>query len=187
MKISGDIVIGEGTPWAGKACRRLQSRISPWLLLGVAIATIFAFGMLTSLAADNGWIPSIFLPVLIISFSVCVLFAYVRVQRTVSVRAFTKALTVRGVTNPLPSSFSIEDDALTYDIGQVSTRVSWRVVSEIFRAGPYWIVLAQGAAHFLPVRYFETPAQEAAFLAAMLARMSPEARARSDEAARAAD
>jgi hypothetical protein len=58
------------------------------------------------------------------------------------------------------------------------------VISEIFPVGPYWVLLVQGSAHFVPRRNFADPAHERTFVATVLERLTPEARGRSARAAR---
>ena len=97
-----------------------------------------------------------------------------------------KAYQTRGLVSPFPCAFEVTDGGLVIDTGRATMTAAWPAVSDLFVAGPYWIVLTEGTPHFLPKRFFASPAEEKAFLGQVLARMSPEARERSPEAVSAA-
>ena len=94
----------------------------------------------------------------------------------------------RGLVRVNTLSYAIDDEALTIAGTVSTTRLKWAGVSELAPVGRgiggkgYWIIPAAGLVYYLPRRFFPTPQAESDFLAAMLARMPPQARARSTEA-----
>lgn len=95
-----------------------------------------------------------------------------------------KAFAERGMTDPVPVSYRVDETALIHSSGPVEMRIPWSAVSDIVAAGPYWVLLCIGATPiYLPRRFFPDPEAESDFLGAVLDRMSPDAVARSREAA----
>jgi hypothetical protein len=93
-----------------------------------------------------------------------------------------KGWVARGVQNPSPTTFRIEDAVLVVAGAQSEIRVDWNAVSEIARGQAFWCLIGPGLGYCLPKRFFSDEAAERAFLRAALARMSEAARARSREA-----
>ena len=93
-----------------------------------------------------------------------------------------KAWTKRGV--PVVSSITYRqtDEGLVLDGPLTETKLRWKGLTEIAPGRDAWLFSGQGAAYFLPKRLFIDGAAERDFLAACLARMTPEAQARSVEA-----
>ncbi len=72
---------------------------------------------------------------------------------------------------------------MLFAVGEVTTRFPWTEVSEITPSRTRWVVVAHYSAWGIPRRFFQDVPAERAFVADVLSRLSPEARARSDEAA----
>ena len=109
--------------------------------------------------------------------------AYLLIARPLTVARFRSRMAKKGFSEFLPLELEVAPDALHYRLGEIRQSASWSAVSEVFENRGYWIFLAQSAPFFAPKRFFESPAAEKAFLAAALAHMSPDARARSRKAA----
>lgn len=180
MRAGGEIHIGEASRWAGKAFRPLSG--APWpVIVGNVVSglTVLAgmtiCGLLVRFGAAPEWA---WLPALIGSVALSVVTGP-WACRTLATRIFRRRLLERETPNPLPTSVEITPDALIWRSGAVETRVLWSGVSEVNLVGPYWVVMAQATPIFIPRRYFAEQPNEAAFISALLERLSPAARARS--------
>ena len=182
MKIEGDVQIGEAARWAPRACGPLTGY--PWNLLGVLAMIpliIFVVVGVPTLATELGAPGWLYLP-LVVAIGWPVLFVFAKWNRTWQVGRFKRALVQRGVSNPLPVTFEIQNDALVLHQGMVEWRAPWAAITEIHPVGPYWVFLAQGTPLYLPKRYFGDQSSELTFLAECLSRMSPAAVGRSRKA-----
>jgi hypothetical protein len=183
MNVEGTIKIGEASRWAGKAAARLNGY--PWSMVianvvvaVVGIFIVFLIGVTKELLHLPGWIwlPGALLALYVsyrVGMSAC---------RAWSIRFARKAFGLRGLVDPVPTAFVVETDALVSQSGRIETRAPWDAVSDLFLAGPYWVVLAQAHPIYLPRRFFTDADAERSFIAAILDRMSPEAVLRSPEA-----
>ena len=183
MQVAGEIKIGEATRWAGKAAARLNGH--PWPVIisnavsgGVMVIVMLGHGILQNLLDWPAWA---WIPAIVIGLYVSLRLG-VMACRAWCVRHARKAFGVRGLVDPVPTAFRIEDDAFVSLSGQVEVRAPWTAVSDVFIAGPYWVILAQSHPIYLPRRFFATPAEEKAFLSSILSRMGADAVARSAEA-----
>ena len=185
MRIDGNIHIGEGARWAGKACGRLNGY--PWTAFagGVAGAVGIAPALIVSTLATRvfgapGWL---YLPILLL-LSVPGALLATRLLRGWMVAYYRRQLTKRGVSNPLPWRFEINDGVVLWLIGDLESRAPAKAVSEVFPVGPYWALLVQGTPVFVARRNFADDAAQRAFLSELLAVMTPDARGRSQAAVR---
>ena len=183
MRSSGTLHIGEASSKAAKAMSRFTGH--PWpLIWSNAAALVFVFAVIFGFSALSeayalpswGWL------IALMTMLVGGVWVTMAVCRRLAVRAFKAALAARNVSDPLPVVIEIADGHLLNQTGEVETRTAWRAVSEILRIEPYWVILAQGGAHYVPRRYFGDIESEKAFVSAILARLTDEARARSDAA-----
>tara|TARA_R110002167_G_scaffold20955_5_gene76223 strand:- start:777 stop:1352 length:576 start_codon:yes stop_codon:yes gene_type:complete len=183
MNVEGTIKIGEASRWAGKAAARLNGY--PWTVIianlvsaVVALVGIFLIGILQALFHWPVWV---WLPLGAVG-----LYASWRIAmmacRAWALQFARRAFRARGLVDPVPTAYRLEGDAFVSRSGLVETRAPWRAVSDLFLAGPYWVVLAQANPIYLPRRFFADTDAERGFIAAMLDRMSPEAVLRSPEA-----
>lgn len=107
-----------------------------------------------------------------------------RACRAFSLRVVRKALAVRGLIDPVPNRFEITPEGFLSVTGRVETRAPWIAVTDVFPAGPYWVVIVDAWPLYLPKRFFGSPVEEKAFLGTLLNRITPEAKARSADAVR---
>lgn len=183
MRISGTIHIGEASAKAAKAMTRFTGHPWPLIWSNVAglvfvAAAIFGFSAISQAYGlpSWGWL------VTLLTALVGGIWVTMAVCLRLALQTFKAALAVRGVVDPLPVVIELTDTHLINQTGDVETRMVWRAVSEVLRIEPYWVVMAQSGAHYLPRRYFTDVESERVFVAALLAHMSEEARARSDAA-----
>ena len=187
FSVAGESPLGEAAK-AGLTRFASQRILGPWrwlplsTFLAIVGATIAATGVIGAYGGSTD---------MLAAGSVAALFAlfmgsaaaawYVRRQ---TVRRWLQ----RGLVPVNTLSYAIDDEALTIAGTVSTTRLNWAGVSELAPVGRgiggkgYWIMPAAGLVYYLPRRFFPTPQAETAFLAAMLARMTPQARARSGEA-----
>lgn len=192
MRIEGKIRIGEAAPWARRAESRLEGPRStvPALyalnlgavLLGAAAGALLSRG-LHFLAEPPSWTAV----VLILGGIAAGGLAGQRLCRAFALRQYRRALAARGIPLELDNAVEITPEALAVHLHGSESRYPWPVVSDLFPCGPYWAFVAMGRTEFLPRRRFATAAEEKAFIAEALGRMTPEARARSREAEAFAD
>ena len=93
-------------------------------------------------------------------------------------RLYRSALKKRGVLDPNPTVFRIEDDALICETPHYVHRLAWAGISEISRDGRYWVFFAGGIHSFAPARLFKTTNQEREFIDRCLQKLSAQALAR---------
>jgi hypothetical protein len=174
LEVVGEIAMAE----AQKGCGPLGKRLFGWrryiwlvhlavlLVAGLALQTVIdilvegGFGVFGFLAVVLGGIP----------------------WMTRGIRANQrKAWAKRGV--PVASSvvYRETEESLIVEGALSEIRLRWAGLTEIAPGNGAWLFIGQGAAYFLPKRLFADAAAERTFLEACLARMTPEARARSVE------
>lgn len=183
MHIEGEMEIGEASKYAAKASGRLSGHPKPLIIanLAAALATVLplvVFGIWQSAVDAPAWL---WLPILPAAM-VFGFWAGPAACRRYTVEMFRRNLAERGLDTTFVSSFTLDDDGLVSSTGRVTMTAQWAAVSDIMRTDRYWIFLVEGYPQFLPRRFFSSQTEEQAFLAAVLARMLPEARARSGEA-----
>lgn len=185
MHIEGGIAIGEGASYAGRASARLNSH--PWPIIISIVATLGAMAAVMVFSAIlNGLLdwPDWTYFVSLIAAAVVGIVSGKRACRAFSLRVVRKALGVRGLVDPVPNRFEITPDDFLTITGRVETRAPWIAVSDVFPAGPYWVVIVDAWPMYLPKRFFSSPVEEKAFLGTMLNHITPEAKARSADAVR---
>jgi len=165
---------------AQKACSPLGKRLFGWgryvwlvhlallLVVGLALQTVI------DILVEGGF--GIF------GFIVVVLGGIPLMTRTIRTNQ-RKAWAKRGVPVASPVVYRQTEEALVLEGPLTETRLRWAGLTEIAPGNDAWLFIGQGAAYFLPKRFFADAVAEQAFLEACLARMGPEARARSVEAA----
>jgi hypothetical protein len=175
VEIAGEIGIFENQ----KACGPLRKHlfgakrfVQWWFVAGMLFMDIVGSWALDRVAPGSG-----ILAVLVGTGGG--LFLWFRYARTLG----PKAWMARGVPAVSPIIYRIEDAALVLDGETSMTRVAWSVISQVAPGNEAWLFIGPGQAWFLPTRFFADRHQERAFLAACLEKLTPEARARSGEAA----
>lgn len=185
MHIEGGIAVGEAARHAGRAAARINGHPMPMLIANGAILASMAILMIvySGLADVLDWPHWLFFPALIAS-AIIGTFAGQRAGRAWATRVGRRALASRGLQTPVPVCFAISPEGITTRTGRAETRAPWSAVSDLLNAGPYWVAIIESCPAYLPRRFFATEAAERAFISEMLARMAPEARARSADAVR---
>ena len=79
--------------------------------------------------------------------------------------------------------WTVGDEGLATRSARGHSTTRWEAISEVFRAEPYWIVLADLSANTIPRRAFASEAAERAFVGSLLKRLPKLARERSADAA----
>lgn len=102
-------------------------------------------------------------------------------RRILTIR-YRRRLSQRGASGPFPVSYEITDAAFIYTIGGIAKHVQWNVVSELFRASNWWVLMAQGESYYIQSRAFGDRESERAFVSSILTRMPDSARGRSGDA-----
>jgi hypothetical protein len=110
--------------------------------------------------------------------STLVIFAGVPAVRRLITLRYKHRLAARGASGPFPTTYEITDQAFVYSIGGITKLVRWEVISEVFQAKRWWVLMAQGEAYYIPMRAFSGEISENTFISAILDRLNPEARAR---------
>jgi len=95
-----------------------------------------------------------------------------------------KALAARGQACEQVLTLRLTDDAIIYDLGDLSMTARWACVTDLYRSPKHWVFLVQSSAMVLPRRFFMTPEAERDFIGEAMAMMSDAARARSPDAAK---
>lgn len=95
---------------------------------------------------------------------------------------FRKTLSVRGMPADVPVEVEIGPEGVRQNYGDLVYAARWTRVSDLMRAGEYWVFVALGQPIYVPRRFFATPEAERAFLAAALDHMDEASRARSPQA-----
>ena len=183
MQIEGEMEVGEASRYAAQASGRLSGHPKPMIIanLVAALATvlpILVFGIWQSAVDAPAWL---WLPILPAAM-VFGFWAGPTACRRYTVGVFRRNLAERGLDSRFSSSFTINDDGLVSSTGRMTMTAQWAAVSDVLHTDRYWIFLVEGHPQYLPRRFFTSPAEERAFLAAVLSRMLPEARDRSGEA-----
>jgi hypothetical protein len=93
-----------------------------------------------------------------------------------------KAWAKRGVPVASVIAYRQTEDSFVLEGPLTETRLRWEGLTEIAPGRDAWLFIGQGTAYFLPKRLFADAAAEKAFLGECLAKVTPEARARSIEA-----
>jgi hypothetical protein len=165
--ITGEISVGEASAAMREIMSRLRGSQGPYSLV-LAVLLVVCAG-LGSLVWHSNQTMGMGVGALI--GLLVYLLAYNRLTQFLFRRRFRE----RGLPLLLPVSVKLTDEALDYTIGEVREIAKWSAVTELFPNHAYWIFLAQGSAFFVPQRFFETKAEERAFIQAALAHMNESA------------
>lgn len=166
MRVEGEIKVGEAAPWAQKASSRINGHPRPMILgivvyLGVFGVLMFAWMLLDQMFFHAPWWV-FYLPLIV--FVIMAIHLTRKVCRKYSVRLATKALTERDLPNPVFGRFELTEDGLVAVSGRVEIRAPWKSVSDVFSAGPYWVIIVDALPVYLPKRFFPDVEAEKAFI-----------------------
>ncbi|HEY3947419.1 YcxB family protein [Phenylobacterium sp.] len=179
LEASGECAIGEsrGASWL------LSKRVSGMGLAGylISLCAIFAVELLTSFvlfAVAPAAVADVLSLPLIVGAGLGSLWLWLRWRRA----RLRKGWEARGVTNPHPVTFRIEDAVFVVVSGHSEIRCRWGAISEIARSRHHWIYIGYGLGYCLPRRFFGDVVTEREFLNESLQRMDDAARRRSRQA-----
>jgi hypothetical protein len=96
---------------------------------------------------------------------------------------FLVGVKARGTPETIRFHYAIEADALAVSSDRISHRLAWHAIQEVMPAPDHWLLQVDTITIILPRRAFADEKAEGSFLRELLARISPEARGRSTEAA----
>ncbi|MBW8303965.1 MAG: hypothetical protein K0M78_08485 [Brevundimonas sp.] len=183
MQVQGPIEVGEAAAYGGRASSRLGGGPLAFLVgILLTLSAFLAIYLLFTVADLLFGFPDAIFELAPFAIALGALVVGWNLARRFALRRCRKAYADRGLISPVGTSFEIAEEALVVVTGRLRLEAPWSAVSDLFAAGPYWIVLLEGSAQFLPRRFFASPSEERAFLSELLVRMSPEARARSRDA-----
>lgn len=187
MQLQGEIRVGEAAKVAPLVHRALGvPRVGFWaqVLIGGVIAAV-AFGI-GGLAERVLGLPSLAGAAIGAVLALVGLRVYQSTFARMMQAGFRRSGVERGLQTVLPAGLDLDETGVRYAHGHQTITTSWPGMTGLVRAGDYWVFLADYQPLYLPRRWFFDAAQEAEFLRQALAHMSPEARARSADAVRAA-
>ena len=178
--VDGVIKPGEATGAALKFCRRqngfnwpLYGWIGLVVLVGLLVGGAYDIGV-DRLGWPHGYDGAACLVTYIIG-----LFLLRPIYLRVATTRFRRRRTALGLPEQLPFHAHVSAKAFHCDFGGSRSEVDWELVTEVLAIGRYWVVSANSNPFYVPRRFFADQAAEKAFIADLLQRMTPEARARS--------
>ena len=182
---SGDFRFGAAQPAARTLSQRMfadtgLARFGLAIFLGVAVLGLWglaAFGVRLAHGRDalaSGAVATLMMVV----WGLAAMIGYGQWRRQTVSRIWLS----RGMTNPFPMSYVVDERGLIVRQPGQETHVAWSVVSEVAPARKHWLLMANMDAYAVPKAFFADAAAEQAFIAEAVRRLTPEARARSPEA-----
>jgi hypothetical protein len=186
MKTEAQIRIGGATAWAALANKRLTGY--PWNYMGFLCAGLlagilaFTLALVITKTLSLNWILFFLIQILLVG---ALLMLFARFVQNLSVLWYRRQLLARGTPDPLPLALELVGDSVRWQIGDIQSTAPISEVSEVLPVGPYWVLLIQGTAIYMPRRAFGD--SQRAFLSELLSQMPEAAKARSPEAARIAN
>ena len=175
MEVAGEIAMAE----AQKACGPLAKRLFGlsryiWLVyLAMMIVAGLALQTIVDILVEGGF--GVFGFIAVMLGGIPLMTRAIRANQR-------KAWAKRGVPIASPVTYRQTEDSLVLEGPLSEIRLRWAGLTEIAPGNEAWLFIGQGVAYFLPKRLFVDIDGEQGFLEACLARMTPEARARSAEA-----
>lgn len=142
-----------------------------WTLIGAALFLVVqAYRYVAKHSPDDA-------PYAAVGAGVALIFAFQACSKLYQ-RLYAAALKKRGVLDPNPTTFRIEDDALVCETPNYTHRLAWAGISEISRGKGYWVFFAGSINYFAPTRLFKGAEEERAFIARCREKLSVQALAR---------
>ena len=184
ITISGEMEAGEASRANAAVQRRLRgSKLSYYALMFGLYAAGAALGFFVGvlLRSSRLW------PGVDLNWSTSLGFlaggwSYLAICRPWTVQRFRQRMENRGFQLTFSQRLEISETGLVRQTGQVRSVAPWSAVTELLRVKGYLIFLVQMEPWYVPSRFFAGAAEEKAVLKEALDFMSPEARARSEEA-----
>jgi hypothetical protein len=180
-----EIRVGKAASAGMAAARRWGT--GGWIGMLAAVAMGFVacivVNFLVLFIAGLTHLPRAAIPVLQLVFAMAllVMVGVPTYRRVVNMR-YRRRLRSRGTSSLLKVAYEITDSAFVYTVGGITKTVRWDVVSEVFRAKTWWVLMAQGESYYLPSRAFAAQQEERVFISSVLDQMDASARDRSKDA-----
>jgi len=176
MEVGGTIGLGETSAVTAALVRRLYGwrRYGFCIYLGVMVAITAIWLNLPDATGLNWGIALLGL----LATVVLVVVGYVRWAKGLIPAAWKRM----GALAEVAVRYRADEAGLVIE-GGVTIVVPWGAVMMVAPEKTAWLIIAGGTGFFLPRRFFADVAEERAFVAFGLERLSPEARTRSAEAA----
>lgn len=176
MEVSGEVTMGESS----KACGPLGKRLYGWRRFGVFAFLVPVWIISLLLQAVTDWFFDG-------GYGVWVCLGFLVVGSFVAIKRAQRMLfpvwIKRGVPAVSSVTFVADDTGLSINSRLQRMTMAWAGISEIAPGSESWLIIGPGQAYFLPRRFFPSAADEVAFLALCLDRLSPAAQGRSREVA----
>ncbi|ADL00164.1 YcxB family protein [Brevundimonas subvibrioides] len=176
MDVSGELVVGESE--AAMVYAKARRGMSPRQMKLALVVCMLLVAIPVGRWISGSWLSAI----VTAEFAVVGLVVGLVLARALAGPAMRKALAARGQGHVIDVTFRLTQDALVYDLGDVTMTARWACVTDLFRTRKHWVFLVQSSAIVLPRRFFSTPEVERTFIANAMSRMTEPARARSRDA-----
>ena len=184
LEARADVMLGEAIEPAAVAYRRLAP--SHWIS-GIWPGLGFLAGWVLLIAINYlllqiGWysgLTSFFVGAICLVGGMLLGFQLAARQHRL---AFLASLRRYGSPEVFPTRFSIEPDSLRIDSDRLGLRIAWPAVLFLARGEEHWLVQADSMTIAIPRRAFANASEETTFVQAILERVNPEVRERSENA-----
>ena len=97
---------------------------------------------------------------------------------------FLSGIKARGTPETIQFTYEIQPDAFAVSSDRISHRLAWSAIQEVIPAPEHWLLQVDTITIILPRRAFGDQGGERDFIREIMARISPQARERSSEAAK---
>ena len=190
--VSHSVVLSHKRVMAAAIRSRSRQSLSPWWLfagLGVALAAAIwlsgtvAFYLVQMLPFEWMFRVGVYLPTLVLAvFGVLAIAfvagAYDRANRRKQLRDFARL----GIPLENEATYSILSEGLRLATARITIQPIWEAVDTVEKVSDGWVIAAEQLTMFVPAESFPDALAERAFIAALAARLTPEARERSPQA-----
>lgn len=176
MEATGVLAAGEST--TALAYIKARRGLSPRQMKAILFVCMLAVGISVGGWASGSWIAA----TIGVEFAVIGLGVGLLVIQGLAGPSLRKALAERGQAYEQSLTLRLTDEALVYDLADVTMTARWSCVTDLYQTRKYWVFLVQSSAMVLPRRFFATPEAERDFIAEATSRMTDAARARSPDA-----
>ncbi|TPG56073.1 YcxB family protein [Sphingomonas glacialis] len=183
MKVTGTIAAGEST----SALAHIKGRrgISPRQTKLVLLVCMAAVGIPVGAWTGGAWTAgTITAAAITVEFAFLGLALGAFIIGRLAGPSLRNALARRGQAYEQPLTFELTPESLVYNLADVTMAARWSCVTDLYQTRRYWVFLVQSSAMVLPRRFFADRAAEQDFIAAVTARMTAAALARSPDASR---
>jgi hypothetical protein len=153
------------------------------LVLAVEAGHWFAFWSVQQLPFDMMFALGASLPTVIPALFALIVVIFVgSIQNWAVRRAYLKNFTRLAIPTEIEATFEILPEGLRLSTDRITILPKWHAVDTVESAGTGWVISADHLTFLVPSASFADPDAERAFLAALLDKLTPEARERSRRA-----